>query len=215
MYPAKALKSHPFANPHRGQCGKSGQFAGFYLRSLGRQRGTVRVLSVADASRWLPHQGKQEIERRRRQRERLEAKRKLSMSSTYGKLRGYRKSIHDQFAASVDQMLVEETTAILKERAAQNVGVEIIPENRLGKAQPASDAILELLPDQRISKRVSWTSNGVQKVGEITHVVPAAKTPSEVGAKVKDAGGPRDHESFVVQANGKTYWPRVSLLNFE
>ena len=72
-------------------------------------------------------------------------------------------------------------------------------------------------PDLRpnpIGQTVTWTSSNLEKTGEIVAVVPAGERPStDLTPKVKDPGVPRDHESYVVKANGKHYWPRVSLLS--
>lgn len=68
MYPEKALRKHPFANPNRGRFGKKGYPRGRYETTDGYGNRITRV-SVMDASRWLPHQGEQEIARRLRQAE--------------------------------------------------------------------------------------------------------------------------------------------------
>ena len=74
--------------------------------------------------------------------------------------------------------------------------------------------------EQRISRSdmigstATWTSSNLQKTGEIVAVVPAGEHPStDLTPKVKEPGAPRDHDSYVVKANGKHYWPRVSLLS--
>lgn len=75
-----------------------------------------------------------------------------------------------------------------------------------------ADVVTEVTGQMFVGQVVDWTSNGTPKRGTIGHVVPAGKVPAEVGAKVKDANSLRDHESYVVLADGRTYWPRVSLL---
>ena len=65
-----------------------------------------------------------------------------------------------------------------------------------------------------IGETVTWTSSNLEKTGEIVAVVPAGQHPStDLTPKVKEPGAPRDHDSYVVKANGKHYWPRVSLLS--
>lgn len=169
MYSEKALKAHPFANPARGLPGQS---------------------------RWMPHQGKREIDRRRRQRERLEAKRKAVTSEWW------RDAAHG----------ITSPITIIPER---RMGMEIMTSDKpIGKVQD---------PGNPVGKKVTWTSSGVPKVGEIIAVIPAGKLPSDFGIKIKDGNTPRDHETFVVSgetvdgpAKGKpnTYWPRVSLLTY-
>ena len=171
--------------------------------------------------RWMPHQGAREMARRRRQREALMRKANAepfnvtelreAMSDFMTPLTG--------FFEVVGELQPYHEEAIKALTDPNVTGIKFIPENRLGMSLMPSDkpAVIGQVQDSGnpVGKRVSWTSNGVQKVGEITHVVPAGKFPADVGAKIKDVGSYRDHESFVVQANGKTYWPRVSLLNFE
>ena len=66
----------------------------------------------------------------------------------------------------------------------------------------------------QVGTTVTWTSSNLEKMGEIVAIVPAGEHPSaDLTPKVKDPGAPRDHESYVVRANGKHYWPRVSLLS--
>lgn len=60
--------------------------------------------------------------------------------------------------------------------------------------------------------RVKWVSSNKAKEGTVVAVVPAGKLPRDVDVHVKDANKPRDHVSYVVVANKKSYWPRVSLL---
>lgn len=60
--------------------------------------------------------------------------------------------------------------------------------------------------------RVTWTSSGKAKEGQIVAVVPAGKLPIDVDMKVKTDAGSRDHVSYVVQSGKTLYWPRVSLL---
>lgn len=65
-----------------------------------------------------------------------------------------------------------------------------------------------------IGQTVTWTSSNLEKTGEIIAVVPAGELPkNDFTPKVDISGAPRDHESYVVKANGKHYWPRVSLLS--
>lgn len=65
-----------------------------------------------------------------------------------------------------------------------------------------------------IGQTVTWTSSNLKKTGEIVAVVPAGERPkNDFTPKVDVSGGHRDHISYVVRANGKHYWPRVSLLN--
>ena len=65
-----------------------------------------------------------------------------------------------------------------------------------------------------IGETVTWTSSHLKKTGEIVAVVPAGERPTtDLTPKVKDPGTPRDHDSYVVKAQGKHYWPRVSLLS--
>lgn len=65
----------------------------------------------------------------------------------------------------------------------------------------------------KVGDRVEWTSQaaGVSKtkVGEVEMLIPAGKRP-----EMKDVGNIRDHLSYVVRANGRAYWPRVSALRF-
>ena len=66
----------------------------------------------------------------------------------------------------------------------------------------------------QIGQTVTWTSSNLEKTGEIVAVVPAGEHPStDLTPKVKEPGAPRDHDSYVVKANGKHYWPRVSMLS--
>jgi hypothetical protein len=68
---------------------------------------------------------------------------------------------------------------------------------------------------------VTWRSQSAgvwkEKTGVIVAVVPAGRYPSEaldaVGIRGRAGDGlPRDHESYVVRAGGRLYWPRVSAL---
>ena len=69
----KTLRKHPFANPHRGQHGRSSMFLGVFKlpKELeGRARSKrlpekCKILMPADAGRWIPHQGEREKARRR------------------------------------------------------------------------------------------------------------------------------------------------------
>ena len=70
----------------------------------------------------------------------------------------------------------------------------------------------------KIGDRVHWTSQaaGIEqtKVGVVIAVVPPG-----VPAALRDAGGPREHESYIVKASilgggnrERKYWPLVSKL---
>lgn len=203
MYPAKALKKHPGANPHRGQLGKRGQFMGIVTRGFRARHGQPLLTLVGphDASRWLPHQGAQEIARRKRQAERavnkavVRAAFKISLSDEYGHIATERAELKRKISNEVVQIIPK-----------TNWPTPVMTSNKpFGEVQDSGNPV---------GKRVTWSSNGVEKVGEIVAVVPAGKVPSDFHVKVKDAGGPRDHESFAVSANGKNYWPRVSVLKF-
>lgn len=70
--------------------------------------------------------------------------------------------------------------------------------------------------------RVTWTSQagGIAKTktGDVVVVVGPNEAPNVVlramgvRGKVDGPGGTRDHDSYIVRANGRLYWPRVSLL---
>lgn len=74
-----------------------------------------------------------------------------------------------------------------------------------------------------IWKQVYWVSQSAgvakEKTGRVVEIVPAKLMPT---TKVREVGGPRDHESYVVEVTpiGKRgqplkpryYWPRVSQL---
>lgn len=64
MYAEKVLKKHPHANPHRGRLGHKGYFWALFTMKNGD-----RLIGRVDGSRWMPHQGEQEIARRLRQAE--------------------------------------------------------------------------------------------------------------------------------------------------
>lgn len=84
--------------------------------------------------------------------------------------------------------------------------IDLLPENNPGVLSPDHR--------ERVGQTVTWTSSNLEKTGEIVAVVPAGQHPStDLTPKVKEPGAPRDHDSYVVKANGKHYWPRVSLLS--
>jgi hypothetical protein len=69
--------------------------------------------------------------------------------------------------------------------------------------------------------KVTWRSQSAgtwkEKTGQVVAVVPADGYPTEalkaVGINGRAGDGrPRDHESYVVRARGRLYWPRVSAL---
>jgi hypothetical protein len=69
---------------------------------------------------------------------------------------------------------------------------------------------------------VRWRSQSAgtwkEKTGEIVAVVGAREFPNHVlpmegvRGKILNPGMPRDHRSYVVRADGRLYWPRVSAL---
>lgn len=70
---------------------------------------------------------------------------------------------------------------------------------------------------------VRWISSNIYKQGVVEAVVPAGRTPADVGFPKAGGGGlARDHKSYIVRgrkfAGGKEYgskalyWPHVSLL---
>lgn len=78
----------------------------------------------------------------------------------------------------------------------------------------------------KIGTKVEWTSSNTKKIGEVTAIVPAGKTPAEIGKPKAGGGGdPRKFESYVVRGRKvdskgvpfgpkADYWPLVSLLTF-
>lgn len=75
-----------------------------------------------------------------------------------------------------------------------------------------------------VGDKVEWVSSGVKKIGEIIAVVPAGKTPVEIGYPKAGGGGvARDHETYVAKGvkhdskgaygSKALYWPFVSLLS--
>ena len=71
-----------------------------------------------------------------------------------------------------------------------------------------------------LGSKVSWSSQArgsrTTKVGEVVEVVPPGGHPDrEKFPQLHSGAGvglPRDHESYVVIANRRYYWPRVSAL---
>lgn len=63
----------------------------------------------------------------------------------------------------------------------------------------------------KVGDEVEWTSSsaGVTKTkrGRVERVIPPSGEPG-----VRNPGLPRDHESYVVRAGGRLYWPRVAAL---
>jgi len=71
----------------------------------------------------------------------------------------------------------------------------------------------------QIGNKVQWcsSSNGRTKAkeGVVVEIVPAGAVPSRSWLQLHRGSGigmPRDHESYVVIANRKQYWPRVNKL---
>lgn len=74
--------------------------------------------------------------------------------------------------------------------------IDLLPENNPGVLSPDHR--------ERVGQTVTWTSSNLEKTGEIVAVVPAGQHPStDLTPKVKEPGAPRDHDSYVVKANGK------------
>lgn len=77
--------------------------------------------------------------------------------------------------------------------------------------------------DFEVGDKVVWTSQAAgswrTKTGTVVAVVPAFHYPPRVQPPLIDAGGSRDHTSYVVhvptpsgKGAGKHYWPRVHNL---
>jgi hypothetical protein len=68
----------------------------------------------------------------------------------------------------------------------------------------------------RVGEKVSWKSqaNGhwTAKTGKVIEVVDAMAVPKKFKGKKNGELPKRKHESYVVEANGQTYWPLVSQL---
>ena len=74
-----------------------------------------------------------------------------------------------------------------------------------------------------VGDTVTWISSGTWKRGVITDIVPAGKTPADIGRpKAGGGGGRRKHDSYVIhgrkvyggiECGSKAYyWPVVSLI---
>jgi hypothetical protein len=74
-YDLVALRTHPGANPdHLSPTGRAARYAVTreLFKMAGKKRvktGEIRVITVIDKSRWLPHNGAREMARRVRQME--------------------------------------------------------------------------------------------------------------------------------------------------
>ncbi|MCK9569790.1 hypothetical protein M0R72_12675 [Candidatus Pacearchaeota archaeon] len=72
----------------------------------------------------------------------------------------------------------------------------------------------------QVGEMVTWTSQSQgctkTKRGEVVAIVPAGESPNRppyIGYKpLVNPGMARNHESYIVVCKGKTYWPRVSVL---
>ncbi len=66
----------------------------------------------------------------------------------------------------------------------------------------------------KVGDPVIWTSQSAgtwkTKRGVVEMIVPAGKRP-----EIRGAGLPRDHESYVVRAGGRAYWPLVAKLEHD
>lgn len=64
----------------------------------------------------------------------------------------------------------------------------------------------------KVGDPVRWTSNAAgkrkEKRGRVVEVVTSGGIPSGITTP----GRGRDHESYVVNVDGRKYWPRVSHL---
>jgi len=74
----------------------------------------------------------------------------------------------------------------------------------------------------KIGSSVKWTSQSqgyeLAKEGVVVAVVPPDTNPVAVapaGSKLSMTGLPRNHESYLVQAGKRLYWPRVSALEIK
>ena len=80
------------------------------------------------------------------------------------------------------------------------------------------------MPKFECGEAVYWKSSNTTKKGYVEAIVPAGKTPSEIGFPKAGGGGIcRDHESYVLRGRKLNsrgaeygskgwYWPHVSLL---
>ena len=82
----------------------------------------------------------------------------------------------------------------------------------------------------KVGDTVSWVSQShgtyLAKVGTVAAIVPAGQSPFNLARRARKAyrpvnmtnitygrrGWERDHVSFVVNVDGKAYWPRVAAL---
>jgi hypothetical protein len=149
-------------------------------------------------SRYLPHQGEREKTRRRRQ---IAERRERWLTK-----------LARMDAPLIDADYLEHFAAIVN--PARN-GMD---DRALGifEDYEGCDSGIDTTPpaiDTHLGRTVTWTSSNKQKCGEVVGIVPAGSLPSEIGFAVGDTSRPRDHESYVVRADTKLYWPRVSLLN--
>jgi hypothetical protein len=72
-----------------------------------------------------------------------------------------------------------------------------------------------------VGSTVRWRSQSAgvwkEKQGDVVAAVPAGGEVNDELArwargKITNPGMPRDHESYVVRAGGRLYWPRVNGL---
>lgn len=69
------------------------------------------------------------------------------------------------------------------------------------------------MKQRTVGEWVTWTSQAggytTRKRGVVHEVVPAGSMPQ---AKIRQPGQARDHESYVVNVDGKPYWPLAKNL---
>lgn len=65
----------------------------------------------------------------------------------------------------------------------------------------------------KVGRKVSWTARGrgagLTKEGKVVEIIPAGSVPSTVRTSAKRS---RNTDSYVVDVEGKLYWPEPSRL---